>query len=222
MGNLGYLPNIIDDYLFSWQTILIVIGTIFIFQPERRGPGTVMLLVGSFFLLREVLDREFDIEIVEWQVLWPIVFIIIGLVILARRAGWLPEEGREGKRALRKGSIDTDDILEVTAILGGGDITVSSQEFRGGEITAIMGGGTYDLSNCRLAPGPQVIDITAIMGGASIIVPSDWKVRMEVTAIFGGFSDSRKTASLGNEDPTQELVIKGTVIFGGGEIKNFV
>ena len=144
------------------------------------------------------------------------IIIGIGVAIILRRNKSQELDYDEKKK-------QSTDHLNVTAVLGGGDIKVNSSNFRGGNVTAIMGGGNYDLSSAELAPGPQVIDVFALFGGASFIVPSDWTVRIEVTALFGGFSDSRKVNSTSpGVDPSKELVLKGMVIFGGGELKNFV
>jgi predicted membrane protein len=66
-----------------------------------------------------------------------------------------------------------------------------------------------------------VIEITCIFGGTTIIVPDNWNVILDVTPILGGFSDSRKLRGDVIRDNTRSLVIRGTVIFGGGEIKSY-
>ena len=76
-----------------------------------------------------------------------------------------------------------------------------------------------NLVNARLASGTNVLDVFVLFGGTDIIVPPDMKVKVKVTAIFGGFSDERKIISDDIEDYDGELVIKGLVLFGGGEVK---
>jgi hypothetical protein len=44
---------------------------------------------------------------------------------------------------------------------------------------------------------------------------------IEITPILGGFSDSRKMRGDVIRDNTRSLTIKGTVMFGGGEIKSY-
>ena len=72
-----------------------------------------------------------------------------------------------------------------------------------------------------MALGGNIIDITCIFGGTTIIVPESWNVVIEVTPILGGFSDSRKMRGDVIRDNTRSLTIRGTVIFGGGEIKSY-
>jgi len=52
-----------------------------------------------------------------------------------------------------------------------------------------------------------------------IIVPAHWEVRSEVTAMFAGFEDKRQQPAITN--PDKVLILDGTSIFGGIELKNF-
>ena len=75
------------------------------------------------------------------------------------------------------------------------------------------------MNNCKLADGDNVLEIIAIFGGTTLIVPNDWRVNLDILPIFGGFGDKRI------KDPNKtflegrSLIIKGVVLFGGGEIK---
>jgi hypothetical protein len=44
-------------------------------------------------------------------------------------------------------------------------------------------------------------------------------VKVKVTAIFGGFSDERKVLADNEANNGKELIVKGLVLFGGGEVK---
>ena len=57
------------------------------------------------------------------------------------------------------------------------------------------------------------------MGGTKIIVPAHWEVRSEITAIFAGFEDKRQQPAALN--PQKVLILEGTSIFGGIELKNY-
>jgi predicted membrane protein len=96
-----------------------------------------------------------------------------------------------------------------------------SRNFKGGKITAIFGGIELDLTKAGLAPGVSELELACIFGGATLIVPDDWYITIEVTPILGGFSDSRKLMPGRSVDLSKHLVIKGAVIFGGGEIKSY-
>jgi hypothetical protein len=69
-----------------------------------------------------------------------------------------------------------------------------------------------------------VLDLTQIFGGTKLIVPHHWKVQSkDLVAVFGGVEDKRPM--LGSTSPTDEnskvLVLKGTCIFGGIDIKSY-
>jgi len=221
LSNLNLIPWEFRDFFFNWKGIMLLVGTAMLFSDEQRIPGVIVIAIGGFFLLRDFFEDVLDIDFLDWQVFWPILIIVGGILVIFGRGrlssfskpNWDTNTSRE----------QSDDILNVTAVLGGGDISVTSNDFKGGKVTCFMGGGNYDLSNADIKEGPVVIDLFAMFGGGSFIVPSDWKVRIEVTAILGGFSDSRKRLSTVQEgEGHKELIIRGTVIMGGGEIKNFV
>lgn len=224
LDNLNIIPYEVSYYLFNWKGILILIGAVFLTTKENKNPGIIMIAIGSFFIMSDVLSYEFNWHWYDTRKLfWPVLLIVLGLVILSRKSKsslvgvHVLEVDEDGKEVPNDG-----DHLNVTAALGGGDMSINSKNFKGGKVTTIMGGGTYDLSAAELAPGTQEIDVMILMGGANFIVPSGWNVRIEVTSIFGGFSDSRKLNPDSPTDSTKELLIKGTVIFGGGEVKNYV
>jgi hypothetical protein len=57
------------------------------------------------------------------------------------------------------------------------------------------------------------------MGGTKIIVPAHWEVRSQVTAVFAGFEDKRQQPAAINQEKI--LILEGTSIFGGIELKNY-
>ena len=78
------------------------------------------------------------------------------------------------------------------------------------------------MARAKLAPGKNYIDVLAIFGGLKLIVPEDWHVKIDVISIFGGFSDKHRLHPYNNDiQPNSELVIKGFVLFGGGDIRSF-
>ena len=103
-------------------------------------------------------------------------------------------------------------------VFGGGKHQVPPSEFKGGKISNVFGGVELDLSQTTLAVGRNVLEIECVFGGASILVPADWVVHIEMTSVAGGFVDKRHSTKNGSSD--RELIIKGSAVFGGGEIKS--
>lgn len=209
LSNLGILDYEIKKYLLRWEVILIGLGLVFLLSHDKKGPGIVLLVVGGFLYLRDYFHFNFNF----WQLFWPAMLILAGLMIIFRR--------RLDPHGEKKNLTDEDHIDEVN-IFGGNEKTIMSQSFKGGRILAIFGGSTFLMTKARLAPGTNVLDVTAIFGGMKLIVPEDWQVRIDVVPIFGGFTDKHRIAPLNvGEHAESELVIKGVVLFGGGEIRSF-
>jgi hypothetical protein len=111
-----------------------------------------------------------------------------------------------------------NDVLDATAIFSGIDKMVTSKKFKGGDIVAVMGGVDINLSFADIQ-SPVIIDVTIIMGGLKLIVPAGWEVKNNITSILGGVEE-RRPPMVPNEDK-KLLVLKGTVIMGGVDIRNY-
>lgn len=105
-------------------------------------------------------------------------------------------------------------------MFGGSKRRIANQVFKGGELNNIFGGSELDMTQAILNEGENVLEIHCIFGGVGMVVPADWNVRIDVVSIFGGFSDKRTIIKQGADD-SKMLIIKGTCIFGGGEIKSY-
>ncbi|MGN8070728.1 LiaF transmembrane domain-containing protein [Mucilaginibacter sp. 22184] len=112
-----------------------------------------------------------------------------------------------------------DDYLDAVSIFGGVNKTILSKNFKGGEIVNIFGGAELDFTQADIN-GRVYIDITQVFGGTKIIVPSNWQVVSDLAAVFAGVDDKRirSTASPNND---KILVLKGTSIFAGVDIRSY-
>jgi predicted membrane protein len=211
MRNTGFFPDYIDRVVFSWPMLLVVIGLVMTLGSSEKTGGIIVMAVGGFFMIPLIFRETFHM----YNMFWPSIFIIVGIIfIVSRRHAWSPGTGNS------KG-ITGDDYVDYVNIFSGGERQVTTQNFKGGKITSIFGGIELDLTRAQLAPGDSDIEIACIFGGATFIVPDNWFVSIEVTPVLGGFTDSRKLAPGRTVDPTRHLIIKGAVVFGGGEIKSY-
>jgi len=112
-----------------------------------------------------------------------------------------------------------DDFLDTVSIFGGVNKTILSKNFRGGDIVNIFGGAELDFTQADIS-GRVVIDITQIFGATKIIVPSNWQIVTDLAAVFAGVDDKRikSTASPNND---KILILKGTSIFAGVDIRSY-
>jgi len=207
--NTGLFPEFIDHVIFSWPMLLVAIGLVMTLGSTEKTAGIIVMSVGGFFMIPLIFRETFNM----YNMFWPTIFIIIGIIfIFTRRKGWNARS--------TKGMIG-DDYIDYVNIFSGGERQIISQNFTGGKISAVFGGIELDLTKAKLAPGRNDLEIACVFGGATIIVPDTWFVTIEVTPVLGGFSDSRKIRSGISMDTTTQLVIKGAVVFGGGEVKSY-
>ena len=76
--NTGVIPYFIDNIIFSWQMLLIAIGFIIMFGSGNKTPGIIMMAVGGFFLVPEILHETWK----SYRLFWPAIFIIIGAIFV--------------------------------------------------------------------------------------------------------------------------------------------
>jgi predicted membrane protein len=214
--NLDLLPFTVPAYIFSWKMLLIVLGASFV--VSGRFGGLVPMAIGGYFLLPEA----FGIPVPQFQKLWPVIFIFIGLGVLFKRNSWRKKKEFYAKL---KYKIDSEqiketkeDTMEATAVFGGESKKVSSYDFKGGKCTAIFGGLELDLTNCYLSSERGVIDVNVVFGGMTLRVPKEWNVRSEIVPVMGGVEDKIYYMKDTYVDPAAELVLRGSVVMGAVEI----
>ena len=210
------------DWLFTWQMLLIALGFFMgIRHNFRGGAWFILMVIGGVFLV-----NEFFPEMMLKKYLWPLALIILGLFFILRprrRHPYINQYADEKVEAeIEKGvseSASTEDYIDSTSIFGGVKKNVISKNFKGGDITNIMGGSEIDLSQADFT-GTATIDLTQVFGGCKLIVPSNWTVKTQMAAIFGGVEDKR-TIQNAVLDPNKILILDGTSIFAGIEIRNY-
>lgn len=209
LEKLNLIPWSIADMLLSWQMLLIVIGAFSLAGGNRTG-GTVLIVIGGFFLIPELIDVPHELR----RLYWPLILVAIGSSLIFKHKGC---KSRIEHGVGEKDFNQFDDFV----IFGGREIFINSQELKGGRSTSIFGGIEYDLRQAQLASTGAYVDVICVFGGCGIKVPLDWNVRNEVTTIFGAFSDKRgDTFQHSYYDPSKTLIIKGITIFGGFEVKH--
>ena len=212
LNSFDIIPDNISDIIISWPMLLIAIG-VFGFTKERHNFGNLILItIGVFFLVPKMWDIDNYAS-----TFWPIILILLGLLLITRFSG-MKSRLSDISQSSNQGS---DDLIDDVSIFGGGERIYTTQNFKGGKITAIFGGSEIDLSRASLGQGVNTLEITYIFGGSNIIVPQNWRIQMETTSIFGSISDKRRMIDIGSFEENTTLIIKGSAIFGGGEIKSY-
>jgi len=233
----------IPGWVFSWPMILIAVGVVVLVKHNfQSGGGAILILVGSYFLLK----REYLIPIEFEQYMLPVGLILLGIVIMFRRrrrsyiwdefgdwdnkkktltddpAG--PKEKSWTQRFTESGSFssifnDSSDYVNLEAVFTSVQKRVLSKNFKGGKAFALFGGMEIDLSQADLGEKP-VLDIEISFSGLKLILPPHWDVQLDVTNMLAGVEDKRVYPQT-TGDESKVLLIRGTVIIGGLEIKSY-
>jgi predicted membrane protein len=240
----------VPDWLFNWPMLLIVIGIFSGLAHAFRGPGwLILILIGTFFLMDQMIPG-LDIRRFMWPSIIIVVGLVLLIRPKKahwggdnwerfrdgrRRDRWQekfekrfgPIGGTAGESATQQGShspgiesasFSSEDYISATTVLGGIHKNILSKNFKGGDITIFMGGAELNLSQADIQ-GTAALDITQIMGGTKIVVPPHWTIRSELTSVFGSIEDKRQ--NIGIPNPEKVLIIDGTSVFGGIEIRNY-
>ena len=215
----------IPRWIFSWPVFLILIGVFIGYRQGYNRPSAFMpIAIGALFLSNK-MSRFF----------WPILIIGIGswLVFGRKKAfqadeftNWDKWEEPEINDTSHTGETTekpesgtlTEDKIESVSIFGGVKKNIVSKNFQGGEIVNFFGGCEINLMQADIK-GRVKIEVVQVFGGTKIIVPANWTIHSEMVAIFGGIEDKRPPQL--NAIPDKILVIEGTSIFGGIDIKSF-
>jgi predicted membrane protein len=212
--NLGYFDFNISRYLFNWYSWLILAGVITLSKRNgQENVGYTLLTIGGVFLLMDLnIIPGFSIR--TW---WPLILVAIGVSYILKGQNSSVPDGVKPDGGI--------DFINDTNIFSGGEYHISSENFKGGRITNIFGGGEYNLTRSKLSKtSDSVLEVFVLFGGIELVVPSDWEVKSDVTALFGGFSNKKRSFQNDAAVVTtgkKVLYIKGTVLFGGGEIKSY-
>jgi predicted membrane protein len=176
------------------------------------GAGLV-LLADRFWLF------EFDVK----EFIWPSIIIIIGLVMIFRprrkkEDQWFDWRKMNAESANRPVGGE-EDYIDTVSVFGSTKKNILSKDFRGGECVNFFGGTELNLMQADITK-PIVLDMVQVFGGAKLIVPSNWTIHTsELVSVFGGVDDKRMVQ--GPLDPTKILILRGTNVFGGLELKSY-
>jgi predicted membrane protein len=213
MGLLFLADNLnIWDFRRSlqfWPMVLIMVGVFKLFDTNSSDGyilGCGLILVGVLMVLHRM-----GIIYFSWRAMWPLILIALGASVLYRAVS-----GRRLVASSLKGeALQLDDSINATAILGGFERRIHSQDFKGGEVTAIMGGCALDMRGARIQT-EAVINVFVMWGGITIKCPPDWTVILHGTPIMGGFTEKTTPPP----DNSKRLIIRGYAIMGGVEVRN--
>ena len=228
-----YFPH----WFFTWPMIVIAAGLVIGVRNKFQDISWFIIMVVGFFFLADDIVPDLSVK----PFIWPLAIIGVGLLIITRRRcnrNWfhhihdefnlvtpppppIPPDMPGAEVPPTQGftsQVPIDDAIDVVSVFGSVKRTVYSKTFRGGEVVCVFGGADINLIHADI-PGPIIIEIVQLFGGAKMIVPPHWVIRTEITPIFGSVEDKRPPSHV--TDTEKVLILRGTVLFGGVEVKSY-
>lgn len=227
LRNMGFF---MPGWLFTWPMILILVGIYTgVKHNFRNNSWLILIAVGSFFLVNKFIP-SLSLE----PLFWPLVIIGAGIIFIVRpgRSNWMGTKtdnkfnswenaGTVGLRDNQEEAVtDSSDYLMVRSVFSGVNKNVVSKNFKGGQISCVFGGAEIDLSQAEIA-GPVILKFEVVFGGAKLVVPAHWAIQNEIDGIFHGIDDKRSFNPSASINPDKVLVLKGSAVFGGIEIRSY-
>jgi len=216
----------LPPWLFTWPVALIAFGILVCVRHNSiNAGGIILILVGGLNLI-DKLEPELNFH----AFIAPVIIIILGLVfILKPKRMWkhkrkwnekvVEDFDASWKHAYDEKNNDDSDYIDSTSVFGGVKKNILSKNFKGGEITCFMAGAEFNLSQCDIQ-NQVVLEVTQVFGGTKLIIPANWRIKSEVVTVFGGIEDKRPLQP-GNINYDKVLVLIGTTVFGGIDIRSY-
>jgi predicted membrane protein len=240
-GNTGLIPREFRQIIISWQMLFIVIGVVSIVKRQAlHFHGVLMLCLGIFFIIpkvAKVFPSVFGcMDTVNFvAVYWPVLLIVGGVVLVlhipaSHRRRWCSHRppcyqkkfkthsSHNDENSWQEENIGQGESFSKTCVFSSGRYIVVDTEIKDGTLQAIFGGIELDLRKAHLPEGETVLNIEAIFGGVSLFVPDNWRLEINIESVLGGVDDNRRIIE--PIDSTRKLIIKGSAVFGGVEIRN--
>ena len=134
------------------------------------------------------------------------------------RRNWRWDDKRWNEEKPTRSS--SDEYLEVNSVFGSVQKNIISKNFKGGDINVVFGGAEVNLSKADI-DGTVILEINTVFGGTQVIVPTNWELKSELDVVMGGVEDKRPIDKDGSVVSGKVLILKGSVVFGGIELRSF-
>ena len=227
---MGFFIPSIYRVIISWQTLLIAIGVVLLFdrKQDHKTGGLVLILIGTIFLLPKIYPVSIGSFII------PVVLIAIGIGFIIKTAtrknenkdyetwtnehpDWKSNFTEFGKKIITNGG----GVVKKEYVFTGSKEKWTQGKLKNLEIEAVFSGVELDFTQAELADDIKVaahIKVTSVFSGVILYVPEDWNIMVQKTGVFGGFNDNRPNRVL-QASSDKLVVLELEAVFGGGEIR---
>ncbi len=200
----------INLFFDGWWTIFILVPSLNgLIKGDDRTGALIGLIIGIFLLLscQDVIDFKLFVKLFI-----PAILIIIGLSIIFKDK--VKDVAVKKMVKINDKEIDMDHTY--TSTFSEEKINLDSEKLENCSINSIFGSVSLDLRNA-IIDEDVVISNYVVFGGVTIRVTKDVNVVVKTTSIFGGVDN--KTGRNKSKENVKTIYIKGTILFGGIDIK---
>jgi len=243
IGAIYMLRNIgfpFPEWLFSWPSLLIVVGIYSGVKHNFRNNAWIFMIgLGLFFMSESYFSNiPFLNNMPTREFLIPILIIAVGVIMVLRpnrrfygnrmmdgnfaenlenkirskSSNWQAYANAQGQ--------DSNDFIHINSVFSGVQRTILSKNFQGGRISCVFGGAEIDLTQADFT-GTTTLRLEAVFGGIKLIVPPHWQIINQIDGVFHGVDDKRRAPAGAYNDINKTLVLNGSAIFGGIEIRSY-
>ncbi|HTQ62181.1 MAG TPA: DUF5668 domain-containing protein [Candidatus Solibacter sp.] len=229
LDHMGILP--FGSVYRFWPLLLVLAGVMNLANQSGRAFGFILIVAGILLQLSKL-----GLMRLTFADFWPLAIIAVGLLLIwgsletrgvlrSRRKSkfdWTqPNAAAAFRQQVIDASTDTESSMNAVAIFGACERRFTGQHFQNGKLTSIFGGIELDFRDADI-DDEAVLEISCVFGGVELRIPETWYVNSRSLPVFGGFEDKTRQARTDNPSTGKRktLIITGTVVFGGVEIKN--
>lgn len=227
-SNLGLIDSSVVEIVVSFPMLFLLLSLYWICRKHFFW-GSVIALSSLFFLVPKISKFYPDLIIFPYEnltiqnAIFPILFILLGIAIISKVLERRKKGDTNNEYEFFEHLKDSNFIQRLfsgkNVIFGSSKNIVISPLFKGTDINIMFGGSILDLRKTDIEEGETIIEANVMFGGLEIYVPSNWEIIINTTSILGATEDKRFYT---DEKPhsNKRLIIKGSCMFGGIEIKN--
>ena len=237
VGGLFMANNVFDieinAYLINWKTIVLLFGAIIFVTGDDKTFGALVMAFAGIALYSDYIGVSLGTALGDY---WPVFLIIMGLGAILKSI--FPSKKSKKEFEMHFSSDDFDDTcrkkppaqgtseqndrdyMDDYVMFRSIEESNYAQNFKGGKLSAVFAGVVIDLRGAKLSEGRNELQLFQAFSGVELIIPEDWKVVTDTSVIFGGIDDQRHASNKDNVEQNKILEIKGTIVFGGLELKN--
>ena len=213
IDGIGELLLYIPSLFILWGLYLLVA------QRFKRASGPIVMIAIAAAVQLMLLD------VLQWDYVWPIAIILIGVAIIAGGSGYRGRRRRERRRREQRHAKpdahkSAGGYLDISVTMSEADERNRSKDFQGGEITCAMGSVKLDLTEAEIVEPPARIHVDVVIGSVEILVPDHWIVQTDIERTMGEVEDQTESRRSAAPDDGATLILSGSVTMGQATIES--